>query len=65
MRFGWSKNPHANSVAAVQFHVAAGSCGPNTIESFVLFRDDVVQIKWYKILRRSSVESVTRRKQHR
>ena len=46
INFGWSKNGHAKSVAAVQFRVTAGGCGPNAFASFVLFRKDVVQIKF-------------------
>ena len=45
INFGWSKNGHANSVAAVQFRVVASGCGPKTFASFELFRNDVVQIK--------------------
>jgi len=35
----------------------APSCGPDALVSFVLFRRDVTQIKWYKFLCRSLVES--------
>ena len=67
INFGWSKNGHAN---AVQFRVVASGCGPKAFASFVLFRNDVVQIKLYAFLPRSSVNSsvgcffgcVTRRK---
>ena len=54
---GWSNSRHANSVAAVQFRFAAGSCGPNTFASLVLFCIEVVQVKWHTNLRRLSVES--------
>ena len=30
--FGWSKNGHANSVAAVQFCVVASGCGPKKLQ---------------------------------
>ena len=55
--FGWSKNGHVNSVAAVQFRVVARGCGPKAFASFVLFRNDVVKIKLNVFLRRSSVNS--------
>ena len=58
LNVGWSKNGHANSVAAVQFRVVASGCGPNAFARFGLFRNDVVQIKLNAFLCRSSVKSL-------
>ena len=57
IKFGLSKNGHANSVDAVQFRVVAIGCGSKAFASFVLFRNDVVQIKLNALLRRSPVNS--------
>ena len=43
---GSSKSYNANSAAAaVQFRVAAGSCGRSALASFVIFRNEVDKIK--------------------
>ena len=57
LSFGWSNKGHANSVAAVQFRGVACGCGPNAFARFVLFRNDVAQIKLNAFLLRSSVKS--------